>query len=271
MFSIIVVCLNPGEKLRATLDSIQKQTIDDYEVIVKDGGSTDDSLSIPSIYAQTGMDIQCVSMKDTGIYDAMNEAVKLCMGRYVFFLNCGDVFSDSDCLSKVKEVLASDDYPTNSVYYGDIYETRSQSYVKSNPKIDEFACYRNIPCHQACFYSAELLKEHPFKTEYKVRADYEHFLWCYFEKRALMKHMGFCVADYEGNGYSESKEGAVLSKAEHKTITSAYIPQKKLRKYKTYMVLTLQPLRKKLAQSSVTAGMYNKLKSGIYRNKKEND
>ena len=35
-FSIIVVCLNPGEKLNQTLDSILDQTLADYEIIVKD-------------------------------------------------------------------------------------------------------------------------------------------------------------------------------------------------------------------------------------------
>ena len=43
-FSIIVVCLNPGEKLNQTLDSILSQTYQDYEVIVKDGGSRDGSI-----------------------------------------------------------------------------------------------------------------------------------------------------------------------------------------------------------------------------------
>ena len=43
-FSIVVVSLNPGERLKITLESILKQTYTDYEVILKDGGSTDGSL-----------------------------------------------------------------------------------------------------------------------------------------------------------------------------------------------------------------------------------
>ena len=41
LFSILVVSLNPGDKLLQTLQSIEKQTCRDYEVIIKDGGSTD--------------------------------------------------------------------------------------------------------------------------------------------------------------------------------------------------------------------------------------
>ncbi len=44
MFSILVVCLNPGDKLRTTLESIREQTFRNYEVIIKDGLSSDGSL-----------------------------------------------------------------------------------------------------------------------------------------------------------------------------------------------------------------------------------
>ena len=43
-FSILVVCLNAGSKLEQTITSIQAQDFTDYEIIVKDGGSTDGSL-----------------------------------------------------------------------------------------------------------------------------------------------------------------------------------------------------------------------------------
>ena len=43
-FSIITVCLNPGEKLNATLDSVMRQSCRDFEVILKDGGSRDGSI-----------------------------------------------------------------------------------------------------------------------------------------------------------------------------------------------------------------------------------
>ena len=44
LISIIVVALNPGAKLKETLDSIRMQTYKNYEVIIKDGGSKDGAL-----------------------------------------------------------------------------------------------------------------------------------------------------------------------------------------------------------------------------------
>ena len=72
-FSIIVVCLNPGEKLLQTLQSIQKQEFRDYEIVLKDGGSTDGSLQKLDP-EQSGLHV--VTKPDRGIYDAMNQAVE---------------------------------------------------------------------------------------------------------------------------------------------------------------------------------------------------
>ena len=44
--SVIVVALNPGEKLKETIDSVLAQTYKDYEIVVKDGGSKDGSVDV---------------------------------------------------------------------------------------------------------------------------------------------------------------------------------------------------------------------------------
>jgi glycosyltransferase involved in cell wall biosynthesis len=40
-FTLILVSLNPGDALGRTLESITRQTVSDYEILIKDGGSTD--------------------------------------------------------------------------------------------------------------------------------------------------------------------------------------------------------------------------------------
>ena len=80
-FSIIVVCLNAGEKLHSTLKSILEQTETDYEVVIKDGGSTDGSTE----QVMQDEKIRLITQKDKGIYDAMNQAVGYAGGEYFFF------------------------------------------------------------------------------------------------------------------------------------------------------------------------------------------
>ena len=79
MFSIVVVCLNEGERLKKTIKNIRKQTYDNYEIIVKDGLSKDGSLE--TLPEDERIKVYC--LKDTGIYDAMNQAVDKVSGDYV--------------------------------------------------------------------------------------------------------------------------------------------------------------------------------------------
>lgn len=93
-FSVIIVALNPGNALRHTLDSVLQQSFGDFEVLIKDGGSTDGSLEqLPS-----DSRIRVLQQPDSGIFDAMNQAVAAVRGRFVHFLNCGDTFANAAVL-----------------------------------------------------------------------------------------------------------------------------------------------------------------------------
>ena len=294
-FSIIVVCLNAGDKLCMTIESIQSQTEQDYEIIIKDGDSTDQTtLTYLSGYrhenngdtmhgAESGNRIRIYCGKDSGIYDAMNQAVQYVRGDYVLFLNCGDSFYDSRVLEHVKEHIlraaekdgqqdngwqklhSSDTLPSCYIFYGDIYERRTDTFVQSNPAIDDFACYRNVPCHQACFYDANLLRKKSFDTVYTVRADYEHFLWCYYKAHAKTVYMPVTVAYYEGGGFSETRDNEKKSQQEHRQIVNKYLSPGKVRTYRLIMLVTLAPVRTWLARNPVTARIYQGAKRRIYK------
>ena len=274
-FSIIVVCYNAGEKLEKTIASIRGQTETDYEIIVQDGLSTDGSVEKLS----AGADLKLFRERDAGIYDAMNRAVSHAAGKYLFFLNCGDYFADEEVLAAVKREIEKSGRPLRQdgvgkkgaerrrrprIFYGNIKERATGAYVMSNPVIDDFACYRNVPCHQACFYDRRLLVKRGFRTCYRVRADYEHFLWCYYRARAAMVYMPLTVVSYEGEGFSESRENRKRSAAEHARIVKKYMSRGQIFRYRMVMILTLAPLRTFLAENERTAGIYQKIKRGIY-------
>ena len=288
-FSIIVVCLNAGDKLRDTIESIRNQTEQDYEIIIKDGESEDEITQKyldgyrqekhgNTEHAAPDDRIRLCCSKDTGIYDAMNQAVQYVRGDYVLFLNCGDSFYDNRVLASVKEkilqvgrqsglqtVQTSEAAQTPYIFYGNIYERRTDAPVQSNPVIDDFACYRNIPCHQACFYAAELLRGKAFNTDYAVRADYEHFLWCYYKAQAKTVYMPITVAFYEGGGFSETRENEKRSRREHREIVNRYMPAAKVRKYRLIMAVTLAPIRSRIARNPFTANIYHTIKRKLYK------
>lgn len=260
-FSIVTVCYNAGDKLYQTIRTALEQDYDNYEIIIKDGMSKDDSLSKVAQNAR----IKIIQTPDKGIYDAMNQALEYITGDYVYFLNCGDSFYDKTVLSKVAACIEEE--PAAGIYYGDTYNESTASVVPMPGKITAFTCYRNIPCHQACVYAVDLFQERGYDLAYKIRADYEHFLWCFFKKEVVPKHTGEIIANYEGGGFSETKENQKTDRKEHKQIVNLYMKKSQLFLARSYMVVTLMPLRRFLAGNRYFSKMYNGIKHLVYGKK----
>ena len=277
-FSIVVVSLNPGDKLFSTLQSILDQDYGNFEIIIKDGGSTDGSVlrlfgegterKIPA-----DSRIRFFQEPDSGIYDGMNQAVQKVQGQYVLFLNCGDRFFNRSVLSDAASFIEKQESTEvvrgrSYIFYGDQFNQQQNSPVHSAPVMTDFTCYRNVPCHQVCFYDAQLFAQRGYDTDYRVRADYEHFLYCIYDKNARAVYMPVTVAFYEGGGFSETKENRKRSALEHKVITRYYQGWGKSTWYAFLMLVSLAPLRTWIAENPALAGVYNKVKSAVYGRRK---
>ena len=260
-FSIITVCLNPGESLKYTLDSIINQTYKDFEVIIKDGGSTDGSLNALPDDSR----FKVVSKSDKGIYDAMNEAVKEASGDYFIFMNCGDRFYDDDVLLKTDDLIGQKNAKPPCILYGDSAWKKADTVVKAASVITPKVCYLNIPCHQATFYSKDLFDERAYDLKYRIRADYEHFLYCFFERHAGFIYLDMPVCEYEGGGFSETAKNRREAHLEHKDIVKRYIPLKTRFLLKLRLILTLQAVREKLAKSKTFGSAYERVKRKFVR------
>ena len=306
-FTIIVVSYNAGDKLIKTVKSIEEQTFTDYRVLVKDGMSTDgsidklkESFDVGQAQSEIEKKITLLESCDNGIYHAMNIATgflgdKIRQVRaekddaensgevkflhageepsYVFFLNCGDYFRDKDVLKQVHKIIIERNLREGTtlpaIYYGDIFDSSTGTKVASNPKIDDHACYRNVPSHQACFYDERLIYRNPFDLKYKVRADYEQFLRCFYREKAETVYMPVVIADYEGGGFSDQNKK--ISEEERRQIIKMYLSASKIRKYDLIRVLTFAHVRTALASNKLTAGAYNGIKNGIYALKGKKD
>jgi len=269
VYSIIVVCLNAGQRLCETLDSILMQSYRNFEVVIKDGGSTDGSIGILKEMYQDER-VHVYVQKDQGIYDAMNQAVKLAKGTYFLFLNAGDSFYDENVLKKVTyeiQRLGKTNQQTH-ILYGNLYHKALNTVIYASPKINDFTCYRNVPCHQTCFYHRTLFDSRGYRPEYTVRADYEHFLWCYYERKAVITYVPVVIAAYEGGGYSETKENKKRSKRQHREIVVRYMGKKKADRYRLVMLLTLAPLRSVIADNKYLSAVYNGMKTAVYKLKR---
>ncbi len=111
--TIITITYNAGQVLERTLKSIDEQVFKDFEYLLIDGKSTDDTLVIAEKFGHLFTKI--ISEPDKGLYDAMNKGLKLATGKYVWFMNAGDEIATPTVCQALHEILR--DQP--DVIYGE--------------------------------------------------------------------------------------------------------------------------------------------------------
>lgn len=97
MISIIVPLHNLGSKgdycLKRCLDSILAQTYNDYEVLLMENGSSDDTVEVAKTYCQKDNRFKLHILETIGIANARNEGLKIAAGEYVSFIDGDDTIS----------------------------------------------------------------------------------------------------------------------------------------------------------------------------------
>lgn len=195
-FSIIVVSLNAESFIRSTIQSILNQTFSDYEIIVKDGQSLDRTLEL----IPNDPKIHIFSQKDSGIYDAMNQAIQKSAGQYLCFMNCGDEFYDENVLENVYQFITNFKTDTMTLFYGN-YVTKGL-FKQAPSKVTRYAIYRSPLCHQTMFINKGLFERYGmYTTTFKILADYEFTVKC-FKDHIPLVNTQVTVCDYLGDGFS---------------------------------------------------------------------
>ena len=104
LISIVTVCLNSEATIAETIDSVRRQKYENFEHIIFDGGSKDNTLAI--VNEKEHPKLHLVRGHDAGIYDAMNQAAELSQGEVLHFLNSDDVYDDENVLQSVVDIFS---------------------------------------------------------------------------------------------------------------------------------------------------------------------
>ncbi len=103
-FSIVTPVFNGEKYIEETIKSIINQSIDDYEYVIVDNLSTDNTLNIINKYSSKIHKI--ISEKDDGMYDALEKGFSFCKGKYFFWLNSDDFLKNKNVLKNLKKYLS---------------------------------------------------------------------------------------------------------------------------------------------------------------------
>ena len=210
VISIITVVYNGSDLLPGTMRSVFVQTYPHIEYLVLDGGSTDGTVEI--IKQNSDKISLWRSEPDQGLYDAMNKAMQLATGDFLWFMNAGDRIFAPDTVEKMLKSYT----PKTDVLYGEVMlvdDARKHLGTRSEvttQKLPQKLTWRSLSrgmcvCHQGFLPRREIA---PLYALDNLSADIEWVIVC-LKKARKATHTDLILAEYLTGGLSKKrhKEG----------------------------------------------------------------
>lgn len=205
--SIITINFNQAKGLKKTITSVIQQTYPNFEYLLIDGGSTDESVEI--IKEHESHFQYWVSEKDDGIYHAMNKGIAKAKGDFLLFLNSGDVFTSETIL----ETCLTHPEFEGDIIYGDYQFEKG---FKKYPDIlyPTYFMKTSLP-HQSTFFRKEVFEQLGlFDESYELGADRAFYIKAFLSNQVVFKHIPCFVTLFDLSGMSNSPEFLEKKKAE---------------------------------------------------------
>jgi glycosyltransferase involved in cell wall biosynthesis len=200
LISVITVVFNAKSLLENTIKSIVNQQFEGLEYIIIDGGSNDGTIDIIRKYEdQLGF---WLSEPDKGLYDAMNKGMRHAHGKFLWFINAGDLIPEKDTVAKIFRHGQDGD-----IYYGDteLIDEQGKSIGQRRLKPPEEMNWKHfkkgmLVCHQAVIVRSSISE--PFNLEYSLAADYEWVLKA-LKKSSIRVNVHDTIAKFLAGGTSQ--------------------------------------------------------------------
>ena len=210
LFSIITVTYNAASTLPATLASVKEQSCRQYEYIVMDGLSKDNTVEMAK--AADIPNARIFSSSDKGLYDAMNKAIDEATGDYLIFLNAGDAFHAPDTLQTIADAIVANGRP--DIVYGQtqLVNANRQRIGDRHLIAPEELTFKSfaqgmLVCHQA-FIASRKIAQH-YDLQYRFSADYERCLRC-LKQSSKNVYVPHTIIDYLSEGLTTANRKASL-------------------------------------------------------------
>lgn len=199
--SILIATLNAEKYIVGCLKSIQTcfelHQNQKYEVIVKDGGSSDATREMVDSFSDQ-MPVQFIYSKDNGIYSAMNQEIELAKGKWLYFMGADD------------RLLPDFNTLLNEAKNGDAHLIYADAFLKHEGRVydGEFTLeklFKMPPAHQGTLFKKELFSKYgKYNTEYFICGDYERFLFFFSRPEIKINYIPRTVSIFNDAGFSRS-------------------------------------------------------------------
>lgn len=199
--SIITINYNNLLGLQKTVESVTSQTWQDFEYLIIDGGSTDESAAY--IESQNQHIDYWVSEPDKGIYNAMNKGIAKATGEYLLFLNSGDHLYCEDVLEKNKHTLLDFDLITFDLNIIGENTEKHIVFPRQIKFLDLYVSSYYSLLHPVTFIKKELFNTVGFYDEkYKIISDWKFFMLALFKFNCSYKKIDSILTTFYLGGIS---------------------------------------------------------------------
>lgn len=245
--SIITINYNNSTGLKKTIDSVLNQTSKEFEYIIIDGRSIDNSLqeinvAFHMIYdnaqsrgdvLQNGLHVQWISELDSGIYNAMNKGIRMAKGEYIQFLNSGDIMASNDVTEKMLGSLPND----CNILYGNMLKPlskrihRDRGFAGKTPTMLDF--YTGTLNHSSAYIKRTLFDTYGLYDEnLKIVSDWKWYLQVIALNDVKPNYVDIDVTIFDMNGISSTNSD--LDKLERKQVLLTTLHKSVLTDYESW-------------------------------------
>jgi glycosyltransferase involved in cell wall biosynthesis len=200
-FSIIIPTYNTGSCLSRVIESVLGQTHTDFEIVIADGGSKDDTIAVAKSYSDSR--IKLYSEPDKGVYDAMNKGMNWATGEWMYFIGSDDYFYNDNVLQAMAQKLRK---TKNHVLYGDVLVQGNTGWAADGQVYDGRFSFQKLLksniCHQSMFYRRSFILKHRLQYElrYPISADWDFNIAC--RLRTDFSYTDTIIAVFKAGGIS---------------------------------------------------------------------
>lgn len=244
--SIITINRNNATGLEKTMLSVASQTYKEFEYIVVDGASTDDSVEVIKWLApQFGERLKWISEPDNGIYNGMNKGIRMASGEYIQILNSGDILAASDVTGKMIATLKHQEQKLGILYgnmirdYGNGKLVRDKRKVKSQePRAEcvEWTMYdfiKGTVNHDPTYIHRSLYEKYGlYDDSLKITSDWKWFVNAVVFGGEKLYYVPIDVTIFDTTGISETNLDA--REKERRVELEKMLPAAILKDYDNY-------------------------------------